>query len=216
LDFGLGRDDFQNLKSKIQNGEWTWHNPFGDCSFVAQNGLEIYATNARDIWRLNLSAPRFLRTVAGDFAMQTACVPVAENRPAMGGLLLWKDKANFLRLDRGTGGKYEIFFLGCLNNGDVIIGRGRLPSERVFLRLEKLGSRVNALCSADGEEWFTVGHAEFPVEDAMEVGVHAIGSINRMVYPGAHPDGTAIRFEEFQLASFRQNSQIPDANSSTK
>jgi hypothetical protein len=39
----------------------------------------------------------------------------------------------------------------------------------------------------------------FPVEDPLQVGLHAIGHIDRSVYHGAYPDGTAIRFESFQL-----------------
>jgi regulation of enolase protein 1 (concanavalin A-like superfamily) len=119
--------------------------------------------------------------------------------PAIGGILLWKDKQNYLRLDKGTRGKYEINFSGCIANKDQIIGRGRLPSERVFLRLERIGERVSALCSADGAEWFTVGGMAFPVEDPVEVGLHAIGVIDRTIYHGAYPEGTAIRFERFQL-----------------
>jgi hypothetical protein len=38
-----------------------------------------------------------------------------------------------------------------------------------------------------------------PVEDPLQVGLHAIGDIDRSVYHGAYPDGTAIRFESFQL-----------------
>ncbi len=145
--------------------------------------------------------------------MQTVCIPVSEEKPAIGGLLIWKDRENYLRLDRGTTGEHDVFFGGCLENQDVIIGRGRLestnadlrservsgPSGQVFLRLERIGERVNALCSADGENWFTVGHVEFPVEDPVQVGLHAIGFIDRSVYHGAYPDGTAIRFESFQL-----------------
>ena len=73
------------------------------------------------------------------------------------------------------------------------------PSEWVFLRLERISEQVNALCSADGVGWFTVGHVEFPVEDPVQIGLHAIGNIDRSVYHGAYPDGTAIRFESFQL-----------------
>ena len=117
----------------------------------------------------------------------------------MGGLLLWKDKENFLRLDRGIRGKSQLSFMGYLGNKNVIIGRGRLPAERVFLRLERLGRQVRALCSADGKNWFTVGQVEFPIEDPVEVEVHAIGSIDRTVYHGAYPEGTAIRFESFEM-----------------
>jgi hypothetical protein len=117
----------------------------------------------------------------------------------MGGLLLWKDSENFLRLERGGGGRDAISFGGCLGDEDVIIGRGRLTSDRVLLRIERTGGRVNALCSPDGEEWFTVGQVEFPVEDPVQIGLHAIGNIDRTIYAGAYPEGTAIRFESFQL-----------------
>jgi hypothetical protein len=119
--------------------------------------------------------------------------------PTIGGLLLWKDKQNYLRLDKGIRGKHEINFSGCIANKDLIIGRGRLVSERAYLRLERVGNCVNALCSADGEAWFTAGGVEFPVEDPVEVGVHAIGMIDRTIYHGAYPEGTAIRFEGFEL-----------------
>jgi hypothetical protein len=44
-----------------------------------------------------------------------------------------------------------------------------------------------------------VGHVEFLVEDPVQVGLHAVGNIDRTVYHGAYPDGTAIRFESFRL-----------------
>jgi hypothetical protein len=204
--------------------DWIKEDPFGDCSFVVQNGLEIHAANGRDLWFNNLSAPRILCPVltvtnqveGADFAVQTVCTPVCGEKPAIGGILLWKDRENWLRLDRGALEACEISFRGCLGNKDLVFGRGRLPldgaggpepsdsaqdksSERVYLRLERLGRRVNALCSADGEEWFTVGYVEFPDDSPVRVGLHAIGFIDHLVYYGAYPDGTAIRFESFQL-----------------
>lgn len=195
------------------SSDWVWQDPFDDCSFTVRNGLEIHAATGRDLWHMNLSAPRVLRSVSGDFAVQAVCVPVLTpalggQKPAIGGLLLWKDRQNFLRLDRGIRGEHEISLEGCLGNQDVIIGRGRLESAsrrvsgssgRVFLRLERVGDRVNALCSADGERWFTVGQVAFPVEDPVQVGLHAIGNIDRTIYHGAYPEGTAIRFESFHL-----------------
>jgi tetratricopeptide (TPR) repeat protein len=181
------------------SSDWIWQDQFDECSFTVGNGLEIHAANGRDLWDINLSAPRILRQASGDFAAQTVCVPASEEKPAMGGVLLWVEKENYLRLDRGARGRYEINFSGCIENKDLVIGRGRLPAERVFLRLERHGSQVNALCSADGVEWFTVGHVNFPVEDPVEVGLHAIGDIDRTIYHGAYPDGTAIRFQSFRL-----------------
>jgi DNA-binding SARP family transcriptional activator len=186
---------------------WTWQDPFADCSYTLRNGLEIQATDGRGLGFANVSAPRMLRSVApvlsaaegGDWAAQTACVPAAGDKPAIGGLVLWKDKKNYLRLDRGATGEGEILFMGCLGNQDILVGRGHLRSERVFLRLERVGEWVHAFCSADGENWFTVGRVEFPVEEPLQVGLHAIGHIDRGVYHGDYLDGTAIRFESFQL-----------------
>jgi hypothetical protein len=194
--------------------DWVWEDPFGDCSFAVKDGLEIHAANGRDLWHINWSAPRVLRPASGDWAAQAVCTPISGEKPTIGGLLLWKNRQNYLRLDRGYTGKRDILFGGCLANEDVVGGRGRLeesagqpgpalgrgqPSGGAYLRLERAGDRVGALCSADGERWFTVGHVEFPVDDPIQVGLHAIGSIDRTVYRGAYPDSTAIRFESFQL-----------------
>jgi predicted ATPase/class 3 adenylate cyclase/regulation of enolase protein 1 (concanavalin A-like superfamily) len=192
-------EEAQNLFP--QSLDWMWVDPFGDCSHTAEDGLEIRAANGRDMWHINWSAPRLLCQVSEAFVVQTLCVPAMYDRPTIGGLLLWRNEKNYLRLDRGVFGESEIAFMGCLDNEDVAIGRGwlREASERILLRLECLGDRVNAYCSADGERWFTVGHVTFPVKDPVQVGMHAIGNIDRTIYHGAYPEGTAIRFESFQL-----------------
>jgi regulation of enolase protein 1 (concanavalin A-like superfamily) len=177
---------------------------------MARNGLEIRAANGRDLWYPNRSAPRLLRPVSGDFAIQAVCRSVSEAAPAIGGLLLWRNKEHYLRLDWGARGPHQVTVGGCLpgkqvaarvrwGQKEVIIGRGRLVTERIFLRLERLGGNVRALCSTDGQGWFTVGQVEFPAEEPLEAGLHAIGAFDRMIYPGAYPEGTAIRFESFEL-----------------
>jgi len=196
----------------LLSADWAWHDPFGDCAYAVQDGLEIRAANARDLWHLNLSAPRILRPLPpttrdsekGDFAAQAVCNAAFDDRPAIGGILLWRDNRNYLRLDRGTRGQHHVSLEGRIENRDLVIGRGRLPAERLFLRLERLGSRVRALCSADGKSWFTVGQVEFSVEGPLQVGLHATGNIDRTIYHGAFPEGTAIRFESFQLWGARR------------
>jgi tetratricopeptide (TPR) repeat protein len=186
---------------------WVWQDPFGDGSFTVGNGLVIRAANGRDLWEMNVSAPRLLQPASEWRAVQTICVPDSAEQPAIGGLLLWKDREHFLRLDRGTRGGGEISFQGSVGcRKYLIVGRGRLPVERVFLRLERRGRHVRGLCSADGRHWFAVGQAAFPVEDpgthaqrGCAVGLHAIGNIDRTIYHGAFPEGTATRFESFQM-----------------
>jgi tetratricopeptide (TPR) repeat protein len=183
--------------------EWTWVDPAGDCSYRVDAGLEIRAANGRDLWYVNWSAPRLLRQVSGDFGVQAVCVSARADRPAIGGLLLWGDEKSYLRLDRGVAGSHEIAFTGCVNNQDVIVGRGRLgrSSDRIVLRLERVGVEVRAFCRGEGGFWYTVGHVAFPVADPIHVGPHAIGLIDRTIYPGAYPDGTAIRFESIHIWS---------------
>jgi DNA-binding SARP family transcriptional activator len=196
----LHRDAFAD---ELSSG-WLWTDLFDDCSFSLHDGLELHAANGRDLWHINLSAPRLLRNAPknADWAVQTVCRAASADRPAIGGVLLWKDQENYLRLDRGTAGEREIAFHGCRDNQDLIIGRGRFStgsSERVFLRIERIADRVNALCSADGVDWFTVGHVDFPVEDPLQIGLHAIGNIDRTIYHDAYADGTAVRFESFTV-----------------
>jgi predicted ATPase len=194
--------------------DWEWRDPMGDCSFTVQGGLEIHAANGRDLWSMNGTAPRLQRPAAGDLAVQVVCAPISHEQPTVGGLLLWQNGQHYLRLDRGAFGSRDIALMGCLDNKNVVIGRGQLPrlesargplgehtdqGERIWLRLERRASQVEALCSADGKAWYSVGSAPFPVEDPVQIGVYAIGDIDRTIYPGAYPDGTAIRFESFEI-----------------
>jgi hypothetical protein len=210
-DLGWHPGSAAGIAHKIEQGEWTWHDPAGDCALILQEGVELHAANGRDLWAVNWGAPRLLQSASGDWVVETACAPISSTAPAIGGLVLWADERNYLRLDRGAIGERDVFFGGCIANRDLVVGRGRLPpweavepAGSVLLRLERIGDRVEAYCSVDGERWFTAGGVRFPVEDPVQVGVHAIGSIDRTVYRGAYPEGTAIRFKSFEIWQMRE------------
>jgi regulation of enolase protein 1 (concanavalin A-like superfamily) len=169
----------RDTQHALLDAGWVWHDPFGDCSWTVADGLVLQAANERDLELVNQSAPRLVRPISGEFTAMAVCEPATPEKPAIGGLLLWQDAANYVRLDRGTRGPHEIAFQGCLENADMMLGRGCLPAERIWLRLERSGDRVSAFCSPDGEDWFTVGSVAFPIAGPLEVGVHAIGRINR-------------------------------------
>ncbi|MAF10083.1 hypothetical protein CMK11_06485 [Candidatus Poribacteria bacterium] len=182
--------------------DWRWVDPFGGCTHRVEDGLAIHAANGLDLQLPNVGAPRLVRPVCGDFAIQTTCRLARDDRPAMGGLLIWVDERNYLRLDRGTRGPHEVNFEGHVGGagaGQALVGRGLVRADRVTLRIETIGPRVRALVWADGDRWSTVGEAQFAVGESVEVGVHAIGSIARIVYPGAFAEGTAIHFDEFRI-----------------
>ena len=116
---------------------------------------------------------------------------------------MWKDEDNYLLFSWGFWGRQQVLFQGGRDGRDTVIGRGRLydlaDGGDVLLRLERTGDMVRALCSSDGERWFTVGQVAFAVDEPIQVGVCGIGDIERLIYPGAHPDGAAIRFRSFQV-----------------
>ncbi|MCA1595243.1 MAG: hypothetical protein LC772_02295, partial [Chloroflexi bacterium] len=177
--------------------KWQWIDPFGDCSFHPEDGLALRAAAGRNLSELNRSAPRLMREAPQDFAAQVVCGPALPDRPAIGGLLLWQSPTEYIRLARGSFGAFELTFSGHIGNEERFYGRGRLESESVFLRLERVGGQVKGLCSSDGESWFLLGEMEFPPGDADEVGMFAVGVIDHCIYPGIFPDGAAIRFGDF-------------------
>jgi hypothetical protein len=200
LQFAIYDLRLPETEAELVQQAWKWEDPFGDCLYTTGDGLTIQAANYRDLWLNNLGAPRLLRAVQGAFALETRCRVPLPDRPAMGGLLLWQNQKNYLRLTWNTHGPGEINLLGCLKNRDLLLGRGALPqAEQIYLRLERIGAQVRALYSADGDVWSSVGAVEFAVADPVEIGLLAVGFIPRYVYPGSTMGGTAIRFASLQL-----------------
>jgi len=54
-------------------------------------------------------------------------------------------------------------------------------------------------CRVDGVNWHAVGETAFPAAALAQVGLVAIGDLDRTIYPGAYTEGTAIRFASFDL-----------------
>jgi regulation of enolase protein 1 (concanavalin A-like superfamily) len=180
---------------------WTWRDPAGDCAYAVQEGVTLRAPIGHHLWGPNRLAPRLLRGASGDLVLQAATARVSPDRPANGGLLLWRDKENYLHLARDSLGDHALFFSGYVDDQRVNIGRGQLAADakQIWLRLERTGDRVRALCSADGREWFTVGQSRFPADDPVQAGVYLVSWIDREVFLGPHPEGTAIRFPSLAL-----------------
>jgi hypothetical protein len=144
----------------------------------------------------------YTNPIRGDFTLQTKCGTHSDEIPAIGGLLVWQDDKNWLCLEVGTRGKEEIIYRGFLDNQDMVFGRGRLSKESpIYLRMEKHGYHVMAFCSIDGENWLVVGNTLISSGEPIFPGIHAIGHINRLVYPGAYQQGTSITFHELALWS---------------
>ena len=180
-------------------GEWTWCDLDGGCIYAVANGLTIDAPIFRDMHWLMFNAPRMMRPVEGDFAAQVVCAPAYGDRPGVGGLLLWQDKFTYLCLTIGNRSQNEVALEGQRDGIDIVYGRGLLRTSPVWLRLERMGGDVRALCSGDGEQWRLVGQAAFPADEQLQLGVQAIGHVDRTFYWASYPDGTAMRFRDFRL-----------------
>ena len=182
------------------SSDWVWNDPAGDCSYRLKNGLILQAANERNLRHINRSTPRLLRASAlqGDFTLQVICQSVSKNQPAIGGLLVWLSDKYWFCLEVGGRGAHEILLRGFMNNTDYVFGRGKLRVRKFHLRLERCGNWLSAFCSG-GKRWQSVGGCELSTIEPLHLGLHAVGHINRMVYPGAYPQGTAIQFNEFWL-----------------
>jgi tetratricopeptide (TPR) repeat protein len=192
--------DHEQFATALAEG-WHWIDPFEDCAYSLQKGLTIQAANERNLHHINRSAPRLLRQepILGDFTLQTVCLPAAKNKPAIGGLLVWLSDKYWFSLEVGGRGAHDLMLRGFMNYTDLVFGRGQLKTNRVFLRLERRGHWLSAFASGDGKSWMYAGGCELSTIEGLHLGVHATGHINRLVYPGAYLEGTAIRFEEFWL-----------------
>ncbi len=187
----------KDLTEQIGHNQWQWRDPYDDCRFSADDRLIVHAANGRDLWNANWSAPCLLHRTKRNTVIQTRCSAFHDDIPALGGLLLWADRKNFLRLDWGSRGRGEVSLLGCLENKPIITGRGYLPADAIYLRLEWTGTIVHGRCSADGKQWYSVGTSDFTKVESAEVGLYAIGNIDRSLYPGAFSQGSAIGFDGF-------------------
>ena len=187
---------------------WRWADPLSGGRFNLADGLVIRVPNGRGLWLANRSAPRMLRPLAGDATVELRVSPSPEDdaptvgAPAMGGLLLWQGRRDYLRLSWGETGTRSIALAQCAANRDRIAGAGALPEppgpDGVWLRLERRGPTVTALCSLDHQTWWQVAEVPFGTGDA-EIGPYALGVIDRTIYAGAYPEGTATRFTDFAI-----------------
>jgi regulation of enolase protein 1 (concanavalin A-like superfamily) len=195
---------FDSIETKASNLSWNWTDDFGDCSYAIldPDGFGIYATNGRNLRYLNFSAPRLTQEISGDFAFAVCISPLSDDRPQQGGLLVWKDRDNFLRFERGTDGRHEMRLQGYVGGKHQVAGRGMLVADEdqeAYLRLERIGDEFTSYCSADGKNWLTCGKMTLPMDDPIQVGIHAIGMIDRTIYCGEYREGTATLFRNFRI-----------------
>lgn len=188
----------EEFKGASLDAGWQWVDPMGGGEWRANQGyLEMRVQPGQDLWYgANYDAPRILRPIAGDFAIETR-LPVETTLLEHGGLLVWKNEHRFLRMDKTCGAHAW--------NGDVrferhqwqtalLVGRGiDLRNVRqLYLRLERSGDVFTGFASADGITWQNVGSTVMGMSDPVHVGLYALA-------PGNVPP-TLTRFDFFRIS----------------
>jgi DNA-binding SARP family transcriptional activator len=161
--------------------EWQWEDPRQTSvySLTERPGfVTLRPAAGTDLCLNNISAPRLLLEVRGDFALEARMEGDWDEHDVdrSSGLLVWKDVLNFVRLEKFA---MDRTFRGSIRLeerqvGFRLVGRGLLRGDTYYLRLEREGKRITALCSADGTSWLTCGHVDFPAPDPLRVGIASL------------------------------------------
>ena len=184
-------------------------NPDGDCTIaLEENGLTIRLPGTphdltAELGRVN--APRVLQEVEGDFVAQVkVCGTLRPTAPASvpghipyqaGGLLLWADNRNYVRLERAAlqrdGAVRPVAAFELRWKGELAGARSsEVPDRDTYLRLERRGSQLLGAVGTDGRQWTPLEPLEAELPAKVRVGVAAVNAARQPL---------SIRFEEFQV-----------------
>jgi tetratricopeptide (TPR) repeat protein/regulation of enolase protein 1 (concanavalin A-like superfamily) len=181
--------------------EWEWVNPGGDSSYnfsKDRDWLELHAASGSDLWKSNFQAPRLIHEISENFVVEVQMRACSDEIPSVGGLLVWVDQDNFILFENGYLFENEIRLTGCLQGEYDRFGRGKMASDILYLRLERIRDVFSAYCSGDGENWMICGQIAFSVEDPIKVGIYALGVAWR--WRSKHGDvDTATQFGSFRV-----------------
>ena len=104
----------------------------GHAQWSGRRLLILEAANGRDLYWINYNAPRLVRPATGNLIVEAICSTAYHDRPAMGGVLLWRDPDHYLRLDWARGGSVlEI----------------AIPHHQIIGFLDGIPSRVHVECA---------------------------------------------------------------------
>ncbi|MCW4023766.1 MAG: DUF1349 domain-containing protein [Candidatus Bathyarchaeota archaeon] len=121
----------------------------------------------------NYDAPRILQPVTGNFEATTCVSGDFSQSGFRGGLLIWKDTDNYMRLEKW--GTNQVLMYGVLD-GTVSYQQGTLPDSYnpLYLKLEKSGTTITGSWSSNGIAWNTVKSYTFNAADPVQIGLFAI------------------------------------------
>ncbi|MBC8234381.1 DUF1349 domain-containing protein [bacterium] len=196
--------------------ELIWLDEAGGGSWQAHQGyLIMRAEPGLDLRRgENFAASRLVLEVPGDFGIETR-IHVSSNLEEHGGLLIWRNEASFLRLEKTSGAhpyKGDVVFERH-HWRPTLIGRirGMQRARELYLRIERRGNEFSGYASTDGVSWISAGTTVMGMGENLEIGLFAVSpgdkehvkpTVTRFDYLRVlRREGEAKRYEDFQRES---------------
>jgi hypothetical protein len=177
--------------------------PLSDCRFDRRGDTLTIAVPGRghtlDVEAGRLNAPRLLRDVEGNFAVQVRLrnVPdVSKGGRRRGGLLV-TDGKSFVRLQRSLDRGYVTSEIDKLDSGhhERSTDSG-WPGNGMYLRIERRGDRFLLMCSENGRKW-TQTTDPFSIRWPQEVEMSRKVKVGVLVEAAVH--GVEPMFDQFLL-----------------
>ncbi len=166
----------EHFNQETLDTSWEWIDPLNNFNYTIEDGryLQINISSGHDIFPgSNYNAPRLLRKISGDFIIETMMTD-GENYTRHGGLLIWKDEQNFIRLETSTYSYWpNTIYCGANINGRFIHpGVHPLTTKSAYLRIERKDDRFTVYVSTDNREWYRCGWVDMFVADPIKVGIY--------------------------------------------
>jgi regulation of enolase protein 1 (concanavalin A-like superfamily) len=152
-------------------------NPSG---FETKDGvLKLRIPSGKDLYGENMTAPRFLKSVKGDFEVETR-VKFSPSQDYQGaGILIFRNDNNYLRLERAYGGigggesgirfdkrEDEIY------ESVAATDKFRTPAREVELKFRRVGKEFTAFWREAGKtEWVEVGKVTNSYPETVQLGL---------------------------------------------
>ena len=172
---------FDDFNTSALNTRWNIIDTDGGSTFdlsVNSGWLRITTISPpwRDLYRpVGMNAPRImLFNLSGNFTIETKLMVTTDEEWESGGILVWKDSYNFIRLDRACGmdNSQRILFVatkdGVWTPVDTILSSNINPT---YLKLVWSGNLFSSYYSVDGMNWNHVGDLTFSIDDPIDIGL---------------------------------------------
>jgi regulation of enolase protein 1 (concanavalin A-like superfamily) len=185
--------------------------PDGDCKVAEDNG-KVTITIPGSHHNLNptpdfnnLSAPRVLQDVTGDFVLQVK-VPAftrpeantssnGRNSYVGAGLVVWYDGNYFIRFLRAANGDSNSLFASVelYEAGELLGWKNQgLDDQSAYLKLQRHDGRFTFSVSGDGQDWTDLPTVDLKLPKKLKAGIVAVNSTTKEFAP---------QFEDLKLTN---------------